>query len=103
MTEKAGGAELREKLNGETAKLPWSELQRHFANGAIIKVTVANDLVDVAVAMAQDDTAVIAAGMEAGTIVRASEEDARQWEQNGQSLWVVVVAPWVLVQEVVEH
>ena len=77
--------------------------QRHFANGVIIKVTAANDLVDVAVAMAQDDTTMIAAGMEAGTIVRASEEDAQRWEQNGQSLWAVVVAPWVLVQEAVEH
>jgi len=100
VTEKDGCGELREKLNNETAKLPWAELQRHFANGAIIKVAAANDLVDVAVAMAMDDTAVIAAGMEAGTIVRASEEDARQWEQNDRPLWAVVVAPWVLVQEV---
>jgi len=103
MTEEVNSGELREKLNAETAKLPWTELQRHFASGAIVKVAVESDLVDVAVAMAQDDTAVIAAGMEAGTIVRASAEDAQRWEQDDRLLWVVVVAPWVLVQEVVEH
>ncbi len=103
MTDKINSGELREKLNGETAKLPWAELQRHFASGAIIKVTAADDLVDVAVAMARDDTAAITAGMEAGTIVRASAKDAQHWEQNNQLLWAVVVAPWVLVQEVVEQ
>ncbi len=103
MTETGDSEELRAKLNSETAKLPWAELQRHFASGAVIKVAAANDLVDVAVAMARDDTAVITAGMEAGTIVRASAEDARCWEQDDRLLWVVVVAPWVLVQEVVEH
>ncbi len=103
MTEKLDSRELRKKLNSETAKLPWAELQRYFASGLVIKVVVGNDLVDVAAAMAQDDAETIAAGMNAGTTVRASAEDARYWEQENRLLWAVVVAPWVLVQEVMEH
>jgi len=103
MTDKIDTMELREKLNGETGKLQWSDLQRHFASGAIIKVAASTDLVDVAVSMVQNDTNVLKAGMSSGTITHASVDDARNREQSNLLLWVVVIAPWVLVQEVVEH
>ena len=31
------------------------------------------------------------------------DEDAKRWEQNKQTFWSVVVAPWVLVQEIHTH
>ncbi len=95
--------DLRAKLNGETARLTWSELQRHFASGAVIKVESGSDLVDMAVAVARDDTALVSTALEAGTVARASADDARRWERGDRSLLAVVVAPWVLVQEVEEH
>jgi len=103
MDEKLDTEALREKLNRETAKLQWGELERHFACGAVIKVATTLDLVDAAVAMAQDDTQTVKVAMDAGNIARASEEDAHRWAEAKQILWAVVVAPWVLVQEVVEH
>ena len=91
---------LRAQLNGETGKLTWKELDRHFARGAVIRVAPGLDLVEVAARIARDDKATIEAWMQDGRINRASTEDALDWNQRQPSFWAVVVAPWVLVQEI---
>ena len=40
--------ELRAHLHGETGKLPWVDLQKHFARGVVFKVEVGLDIIDVA-------------------------------------------------------
>ena len=35
--------ELRTKLNNETARVRWHELQRHFAMGAVVTVDASED------------------------------------------------------------
>ena len=91
---------LRAKLNAETGKLAWSELERHFARGVVIKVAGDLDLVDVAVAMSHDDKAVVEAWLQQGRIARAATEDAIAWHAQQSQFWAVVAAPWVLIQEV---
>lgn len=91
--------DLRTRLNGETAKIGWGELERHFARGVVIAVASALDLIDVAVAMAEDDTAALAAWMRSGQVMRADAERAQRWVAEQPLFWAVVVAPWVLVQE----
>lgn len=92
--------ELRAKINAETDKIRWRELERHFACGAVIRVTDDLDLVEVAVRMARDDRPAIERWLNAGKMDRASAEDARDWRQRDPLFWAVVVAPWVLVQEI---
>lgn len=92
--------ELRCRLNGETGKLGWKELERHFARGVLIKVEPGLDLVEVAAAMVRDDKAAIEAWLAGGRIARASAEDAVAWNARQPSFWAVVTAPWVLVQEI---
>lgn len=91
---------LRAKLNAETGKLAWKELERHFARGVVIKVAGDLDLVDVALAMARDDKAAVEAWLARGHIARASAEDAQTWHAGQNQFWAVVAAPWVLIQEV---
>ncbi len=91
---------LRAKLNAETGKLPWSELERHFARGLVVKVAGDLDLIEVAVAMSHDDKAVFEAWLMQGRVARASTEDAQLWHAQQSQFWVVVAAPWVLIQEV---
>ncbi len=91
---------LRAKLNAETGKLTWSELERHFARGVVIKVAGEVDLVEVAVAMSHDDKVVVQAWLDQGLIARASTEDAITWHAQQSQFWAVVAAPWVLIQEV---
>lgn len=90
---------LHAKLNGETAKLHWRELQRHFARGVVIKVAPGVDLVAVAVRFAQDDKPAIDAWLQAGDIAKATTDDALAWQERQSVFWAVVAAPWVLVQE----
>lgn len=91
---------LRAKLNAETGKLAWTELERHFARGVLVKVAGDLDLVDVAVAMSHDDKVTVEAWLVQGRIARASTEDALIWHAQQCQFWAVVAAPWVLIQEV---
>lgn len=94
---------LRAKLNGETARIGWGEMQRHHARGVVLRVAGELDLVGVAVAMAQDDGAAVSRWMQAGQLGKVSDEQARDWLARDPDLWSVVVAPWVLVQEKAGH
>lgn len=91
---------LQAKLNAETAKLRWAELEPHFARGSVIVVDPALDLVHVARRVVTDDEAAVAAWLESGELRRAEPEDAQDWSRRNPELWAVVTAPWVLVQVV---
>ncbi len=90
---------LRAKLNLETARLAWPELERHFARGVVVCVQPGLDLVEAALAMAENRADDVAAWLADGTLVRAGTSDAQRWHAVRQVFWAVVVAPWVLVQE----
>jgi hypothetical protein len=91
---------LRAKLNAETGRLAWRELERHFARGVVVRVAGELDLVEVALAMARDDGKAVQAWLADGRIARATAEDAQAWHAAQSEFWAVVAAPWVLVQEV---
>lgn len=92
-------AALYGKLLAETASISWAELQPFFARGALLWVSAELDLVEVALAVAQDDQACISAWLAAAQVAKISAPQAQDWLQRDPSLWSVVVAPWVLVQE----
>lgn len=92
--------QLLAHFNAQTARLGWPELVRHFARGVVVNVTSDMDLVAVAAAMAQDRVDEIEAWTQAGFIRRASDDDAQVWHEQDTVFWAVVVAPWVLVQEI---
>ena len=91
--------QLRAKLNMETAKMPWRELQRHFASGHIIAIADGLDVVNVAVMVARDDAQSIGLLLKDGQIGKATDQQAQTWYEADASLWTVVVRPWILVQE----
>ncbi len=92
--------ELRARLIAETAKLAWPELERHFARGTVIRVAGDLDLIEVALRLVEDDKVVVAEWMGQDKIGHTTLEDARAWVERQSSFWAVVVAPWVLIQEV---
>jgi hypothetical protein len=55
---------------------------------------------EVAGAFLQDDKPRVEAWMAAGTVDKASTEDAQHWHNNASLFRAIVVAPWVLVQEI---
>ncbi len=89
---------LRQKLLTETSKIAWKALQVFFAQGKAVHISSKLDLIDVAVAMSNDDTETISAWMQQGMIAVVSDAQAKLWYDNDVLVWAVVVRPWVLVQ-----
>jgi len=87
------------ELNAQTARIAWTELERHFARGAVIWVAPDLDLVDVAVLVVRDEKSSIEQYMTTGKLVQLTDEQASDWSGREADLWAVVAAPWVLVQE----
>ncbi|KRW66431.1 MULTISPECIES: DUF2288 domain-containing protein [Stutzerimonas stutzeri subgroup] len=90
---------LYAKLLGETAAITWQELEPFFARGALLQVAGDADLVEVALAVAEDDRTKVAAWMNGGQLSKMHADQAQDWLERDPDLWAVVVAPWVLVQE----
>lgn len=90
---------LYAKLLGETASITWQELQPFFARGALLRVASGFDLIEAAQAVAQDNREKVAAWLAEGHMGKLEAEQAQDWQARDPSLWAVVVAPWVLVQE----
>ena len=89
---------LRTRLNQETARIPWSELQRWFSSGMVIVVARDLDLIDVAEAVARDDTAAVRGWMQSGQVAKASDDQSRDWLEQDAEVWAVVIKPFILVQ-----
>ena len=89
---------LRGKLNSETAKIRWSELQRFFAAGQTLFVVADLDLIDVAYAFSQDNTGQVKDWLQQELVAPVTDAQARDWFNQDTLLWTVVVKPWVLVQ-----
>ena len=94
------GAVLRDRIHGETAKIPWKELQLWFANGSAISVSRQLDLIEVAAQFSLDNAGTIDSWMSDGHIRPVSDAEAAQWIEADLLVWTVVVKPWVLVQSV---
>jgi len=89
----------RAKINSETARIPWRELQRFFAAGKLFHVHAELDLVEVACALHEDDAERVERWTAAALLGPVADEQARAWLDSEAELWAVVVKPWVLVQE----
>jgi len=95
----SGHSPLYLKLLAETAKISWTELERFFARGMLLRVARDLDLVTVAVAIAEDDAAQVAQWLSSGLVERTTSDTAADWADRDPELWAVVVSPWVCVQE----
>ena len=91
-------SELMLKLNRETSRILWTELQRFYAQGAVL-VAPELDLIATAAAVANDDAAAVSTWMKDNLLQKATEELAMTWLAENCEVWAVVVAPWVLVQQ----
>jgi hypothetical protein len=94
------GGIFRAKINLETSKIAWKELQRFFAGGKALMASADLDLVEVAFQISEDNVEQIRQWTMAGKLAHVSDEQARQWAETDALVWAVVVSPWVLVQPV---
>jgi len=90
----------QEKINQETAKMKWSELQRFFAAGQTIYIAPELDLISTAQHIAADNRTLIKQAMTNKTIHPVTDNQAKEWLANDITTWTVVVKPWLLVQPI---
>lgn len=90
------------KINFETSKIPWVELQRFFAAGKVLQVSEDLDLTEVALQMSQDQVAEIQSQIDSGEISVLADEKAKDLFDRQASVWSVVIKPYVLVQEIAD-
>ncbi|UQS15476.1 DUF2288 domain-containing protein [Pseudomonas sp. HS6] len=90
---------LYAKLLGETASINWKELERFYAQGALLWVDADLDLIAVAEAVASDQGEKVAAWLAEDKVAKLSETRALDIFERDPQMWAVVVRPWILVQE----
>jgi hypothetical protein len=88
----------REKVNLETSRIAWKELQRFFASGTAVFVSPDLDLVDVAYQFSIDNKDQVALWMQNNQVALVSDQQALNWLETDAEVWAVVVKPWILVQ-----
>lgn len=95
MTEQT--STLYAKLLGETAVISWAELQPFFARGTPGPMRAGPG--GSRRALAGDDREKVAAWLSGGGLSKVREDAAKDFLERDPTLWAVVVAPWVVIQE----
>ncbi len=93
---------LRLKLNLETARAPWRELQTFFASGMVLNVSKSLDLVLVGEQFAADNKALFEEWLSQGLVAQVKDQQALAWYEAEATVWTLVIKPWILVQEIEE-
>jgi len=89
---------LKERLNLETAKISWKELEVFFAKGNLLTVSSGQNLINVAEQIASDKQNEIESLILSKNIEFASPSWVKENCANNPTLWAVVVAPYVVCQ-----
>ena len=93
----------KKEINLETSKITWHELQRFFASGLVVLVSTNLDLVEVADHFSKDNRRLVEEWLSNEKISLVSDQQAMRWYEQNETLWAVVVKPWVLIQEIADE
>lgn len=83
---------------GQTSTIQFSELARPFAQGHVMFVDRKVDLVDVGVAVVQDNAQAIGKWQQAGQLDVVTDQQAKLWFDADTTVWAFVVEPYIFVQ-----
>jgi hypothetical protein len=92
--------EEKAKIVAQTAKIPWKDLEKFYAQGKLILVSDTLNIVDVGYSISLDDATKIIEWMEQGLLVKEFNNQAKAWHNEDAGVWSVVIHPWVLVQSI---
>lgn len=91
--------DLESRLNGQTGRIGWHELERYYARGVVRQVAKGLDLIAVGKAIIDNDQAQVEGWINNDQLKVPQDDQALEWHERNAELWALVIAPWVLVQE----
>lgn len=90
---------LKEKLEKELLDTNWKPLAEHFARGAVYLLDKDLDIVEVGIAMAEDDVATIKRWLDDGLLYPPTPEEATAFAKNEDIYFdMLIIEPYVLIQ-----
>ena len=100
-TRAPSGETVRERLEGERAATDWRSLKPHHERGALFLVSGGVELLDAAVAIAEDDSAAVAGWLAQGALARPTDDEADRWtEEPDATFEFLIVQPYVVAVRV---
>ncbi len=90
---------LADKFKEEIGTVSWSWLRPHEKRKSLFLVAAELDLVEVAIAVAEDKTAQVKTWLELGHLQQPALDQVAKWERDGGLFLGVIVKPYVFFQE----
>ena len=95
-------SEIRESFKRDLAEVSWKELRVHLQRDALILVAADLELIEAAVAVADDDKDRVTEWIGASRIGKPTADQLRLWESEPeQSFRMLIVQPFILIQDIV--
>lgn len=90
-----------EELALNVVEAEWDWLRAHLERGGLIVVGQELDIVDVGMAIAADDAAMVNGWVAAGKLTKPSAAEIAAWDcDRGRKFLSLIVSPFVLIQEI---
>jgi hypothetical protein len=94
---------LADKFKEEIGTVSWSWLRPHQKRKILFQVAEKLDLVEVAIAVAEDRTAQVKSWLENDDLAQPTLKQVAKWEKSGGLFLGVIVKPYVFFKETVRH
>lgn len=91
---------LVKKLSEEIEICSWNDLEDHYQRGAILVIDNSLDLIEVGVAMAEDEAGLMEKWLERGLIQKITSDQRDIWQKNPKEKIsrFLIIQPYVLIQ-----
>jgi len=90
----------KEELALQVDVAEWNWLRAHLERGGIIVVDRDLDIAEVGERIAGDDTATVAAWIEAGKLSKPSHGQIAAWDADGSARFAtLIISPYILMKE----
>ena len=90
--------ELKQKLKEEVAAISWNSLAPHDKRGCVLILHEELDLVETAMAVAEDNSSLIAEHLDKNLLSRPTESQKDSWAKVGMTFNFLIVQPFVLIK-----
>ena len=90
---------VREQFKQDLAEVPWKDLRIHLQRDSIVLVSDRLVLIDVAVAVAEDNKSQVEGWIATGALSKPTAEQIAAWEtQLDKPFQMLIVQPFILLQ-----